>query len=85
MEASDNIIKKKMSYDNIFRHLIQYERLKKILLTQEQLILIDNLPKIKLKEMNQIHIDGNELTKNVQVINSNLDDKINKRLMSIFK
>jgi len=85
MEASDNIIKKKTSYDNIFRHLIQYERLKKILLTQEQLILIDNLPKIKLKEMNQIHIDGNELTKNVQVINSNLDDKINKRLMSIFK
>jgi hypothetical protein len=85
MEASDNIIKKKMSYDYIFRHLIQYERLKKILLTHEQLILIDNLPKIKLKEVTHIHVDGSELTKNVQIINSNLDDKINKRLMSIFK
>ena len=85
MEASDNIIKKKMSYNYIFRHLIQYERLKKILLTQEQLILIDNLPKIKLNEMNHIHIDGNELRNNVQVVNSNLEDKINNRLMSIFK
>ncbi len=84
--TTEDVLRKKMSYENIFRTLIQYERVKKILFNEEQLILIENLPKIKFSEVkDNVEINKSELTKNVHLINYNSSDKINSKLLKIFK
>ena len=84
--TTEDILRKKMSFENIFRTLIQYERVKKILFNEEQLILIENLPKIKFSEVkDNVEINKSELTKNVHLINYNSSDKINNKLLKIFK
>jgi hypothetical protein len=85
MNASENILKKKMSYDNIFRHLIQYERLKKVLFTDDQNTLINNLPKVKVKELVDEPLkDKNELTQLVNSVDLNSQDKFSKKIKIIF-
>ena len=85
MNASEDILKKKMSYDNIFRHLIQYERLKKVLFTEDQNKLINNFPKVQVKTLiDQPLLDKNELLQTVSSIDMNCQDKINKNLLNIF-
>jgi len=84
--TTENILRKKMSYENILRTLIQYERIKNILFNEEQSILIENLPKIKFSEVKEnVEIDKTELIKNVNLINYRSSDKINIKLLKIFK
>ncbi len=85
MNTSENILKKKMSYDNIFRHLIQYERLKKVLFTEDQNTLINNLPKVKVKELVDESLkDKNELTQLVNSVDLNSQDNFSKKIKIIF-
>jgi len=82
----EEMLKSRMSYDYIFKHLIQYERLKRILLSEEQALLIDNLPKIKLEEITDYSsLSKNELVRNIQMIYVDKKDKVNEKLKKIFK
>jgi hypothetical protein len=82
----EEMLKTRMSYDYIFKHLIQYERLKRILLSEEQTVLIDNLPKIKLEEITDYSsLNKNELARNIQLIYVDKKDKVNEKLKKIFK
>jgi hypothetical protein len=84
--TAESILKKRMSYENIFRTLMQYERFKNLLLNEEQSILIENLPKMKFDEIKEIHdLDQSELANNVHLINLNSQDMINSKLLKIFK
>ena len=84
--AVEEMLKTRMSYDYIFKHLIQYERLKRILLSEEQTVLIDNLPKIKLEEITDYSsLNKNELARNIQLIYVDKKDRVNEKLKKIFK
>jgi hypothetical protein len=86
LDNANKIIGKYMSFDNILTHLLQYERLRKILFSKEQLILIDNLPKLTLDSIEESSpINKNELINYVHFIESNKNDKINQKLLDIFK
>ena len=85
MSSTEYVLSKRMSYENLFLHLIHYERLKKILLSEEQSTLIGNLLKIKQDEIkeNQTNLK-NESIRIFDVINfnRNVDDNINIRRFS---
>ncbi len=84
--AAEEMLKTRMSYDYIFKHLINYERLKRILLSEEQANLIDNLPKIKLEEITDYSsLNKNEIARSIQMIYSTKKDSINEKLKKIFK
>ena len=72
MNSAELILKKQMSYENLFQHLIHYERLKKILLSTEQSNLIGNLLKVNSGEFNAFSsIKNNESIHTIQVMNLN--------------
>ena len=82
---AEEILKKKMSYDNIFRHLIEHERLKKILLSEEQFVLMNNLPKVKVDAViTEPVLQTDELNHKLHLINMNRQDKINRKLLKFF-
>ncbi len=86
LEKTSLVVSKFMSYENIFEHLIQYERLKKILLSDEQRYVLDNLPKMKVEQLIEDTVpDKDELLKNIEFIQVNKRIDVNKKLITFFE
>lgn len=74
MSSAEYVLSKQMSYENLFLHLIHYERLKKILLSEDQSTLIENHLKVKQDEFKEVQTKEKNLPiSNVEVINFNGD------------
>ena len=85
LEKTNAVITKYMSYENILEHLIQYERLKKVLLSDEQCYVLDNLPKLKVEQLNEKTApDKDNLLKNIEYIQIHKRIDVNKKLITFF-
>jgi hypothetical protein len=85
LEKTNYVISKYMSYENIFEHLIQYERFKKVLLSDEQRYVLDNLPKMKVEHLIENTVpDKDKLLKNIEFIQVNKRIDVNKKLITFF-
>ena len=86
LNQTNSVVTKYMSYENLFEHLIQYERLKNVLLSDEQRYVLDNLPKMKVEELKENIIpDKDELMKNIQFIQIHRQIEVNKKLINFFE
>jgi hypothetical protein len=82
-----DFVNKRMSYDNMFRHLVEYERLKKILFNVDQLALFENLPKMTLEDIQDrpTVMNRGNYKKIVREIKRNGEDTVNNNLLKHFK
>ena len=86
LNQTNSVVSKYMSFENLFEHLIQYERLKKVLLSDEQRYVLDNLPKLKVGALQENTVpDKDELMKNIQFIQVNKQIEVNKKLITFFE
>ena len=79
MKSAEYVLKKKMSYENLFLHLIHYERLKKILLSEEQSANIGNLLKVEPDEFKNISTTDKNV-ENINVLNFTKNENPEKHL-----
>jgi hypothetical protein len=59
MDRASKLFNKKMSYEFIFQHLIEYERLKKGTLKDERDFSTENYQKISLQELKILNSESN--------------------------
>jgi hypothetical protein len=82
-----DFLKKRMSYDYLFKHLVEYERLKKILFNVDQLTLFENLPKINLEDIieKSTVMNRGHYKKIMREVSIKGEDNINSNLLKYFK
>lgn len=87
MYKVEEFLKKRMSYDYLFKLIVEYDRLKMTLFTHEQHTLFENLPRISLDDLQDKTniLNAANLKKLLRDVSMRGEENINYNLLKYFK
>jgi hypothetical protein len=87
MYKVDDFLKNRMSYDYLFKLIVEYDRLKTTLFTVEQHTLFENMPKISLDDLQDRSniLNKANLKKLLKEVRVKGAENINDNLLKYFK